>query len=174
MSAQELLTSFMDAEIGTEELNEEYFVCPELEDVPITVVDYDIRIGTYVDKATDEEKIWSNLILKFNVDSDEAREELKRDKVIVPGSPIFLRVNEETRQLDPDNNQPLAKLIKLFGLSMEAGATTQQLFESFKGCYCYGVIRQRDMINKDKEIVRDEEGNAKQVAEVVSYASEID
>lgn len=168
MGMENLLKDILNQTVETEneegQLNSEYFICPELEDVPVTVKDYTFRSGTYTSKAG-EEKIWSSLTLQYDVDSQEAREEMKRDEVVVYGSSIFLSIDAETLKLDPDNNQSLARTLKIFGLSIEDGMTVAEIFESFKGGYCMGKVTHRAMENKDGPVL-DEEGNQQYGAEV--------
>lgn len=165
MSAENLLNSFLETTVETAELNSEFLLCPEMEDVPVTVKDSTFRIGTYVGKADGEEKIWANLSLQYVVDSAEAREAVKRDEVIVYGAPIFLTIDPETMQLDPDNNQALARTLKVFGLTVEPGMSVKEIFDSFIGGYCIAKITHRAMENKEGAIL-DEEGNQRYSAEV--------
>ena len=166
MSAEQLMADFLATEGAEEELSLEYPLCPELEDVPVTVQKHQFRMGTYIVKEgypdAGEERIWANLSLQFLVDSDEAREAIKRDEVILFGSSI--RISIKDGKLDPNNNQALARTLKVFGLT-STELSMQELFDSFTGTSAIGKITHRALENKEGAIL-DEEGNQRYGAEV--------
>lgn len=164
MSATELLNSFLEQTVDSAEMNTEYLLCPELEDVPVIVKKYQIRNGTSVRDGI--EKPWFMMSLQYTIDSQEAREAVKRDEVTVYGQPIFLTVSEEGK-LDMDNNQNLARTLKIFDIDIE-GKTNKEIFDSFIGCYAIGKIAHSAMTDKNGEMMLDEEGNQRYRAEVTA------
>jgi len=164
MSASELLNSFMEQTVDSAEMNTEYLLCPEVEDVPVIVKDYQIRNGTSVRDGV--ERPWFMVSLQYTIDSQEAREAVKRDEVIVYGLPIFLTVSEEGK-LDMDNNQSLARTLKIFDIDIE-GKTNKEIFDSFIGCYAIGKVSHSLMVDKAGEAMLDEEGWQRYRAEVTA------
>jgi len=166
MSSEALLASFLAATNEVAELNTEYLLCPELDSVPATIVDYQLKTGMSTAKDGEGEKPWYMLSFQYEVDSAEAREVMARDKVMVYGQPIFLAV-EPDFSLHPTNNQGLGRLIKLFDIDM-AGLSIKEIFEAFKGQYCSVKVGHRALSMKDKSPLLDDEGNQRYSAEVMA------
>lgn len=162
MSAENLLNDFLTKATEEGELNSEYFLCPEFDKVSLEVKDWEVKAGTSTKNAENVEKPWAMLILRYKVDSEEARQKVKRDEVLVKSKPVFLSVNDDLT-LNLDSNQQLARTLKIFELEMQG--TLQELFDSFIGCYVEGQITHRPMENKEG-VVLDEEGNTIYIAEV--------
>ena len=170
MSAEALLNNFLDSAVSqTGELNTEYLLCPELDAAPASIEKWDVKTGTFTDKKTGEERQWAILQLTWNVDSPEAREVVKRDDVKV-GQSVSLSLTAEGR-LDPDNNQALGRLCKLFDLEIGSMAV-RELFNSMIGQFAYVKVAHRALVNKDKEALLDESGNQRYSAEVVGVGKE--
>jgi hypothetical protein len=167
--SEELVNSFLDAVNDDSAMNTEYLVCPELESAPATVEKIEVNVGTYTDKKTQQERKWANLQLVWDIDSEEARQVVKRDKVSVRQT-IMLAFNKDETALDNDNNQTLGRLLKMFDID-KAGKTNGQLFESFVGRFAYVKVVQRHIQNKEKELQYDGEGNPRMMPEVVAVST---
>ena len=166
MSAEQLVADFLATTVESSEMNTEYKLCPELEEAPLTVKGTELRAGTYQDSASGEERAWYSLSVEYSVDSPEAREEMGRDEVVVYGS-VFLTVKDG--ELDMENNQQLAKLLKIFDIN-PTELTIQEIFDSLIGNYCVGKITHVAQMKK-KEPVLDDEGNPKYNAEVTMVSA---
>lgn len=169
MSAESLLNKALNASDESQEFNTDYLLCPELDSAFGTITDWTFNSGTWTD-AEQKERIWANLQLRWDVDSQEAREAIKRDKVIV-SQPIMLAITDEG-ELDRDNNQQFARLMKLFSIKASDYGTLKDLFDAFKHQTGYVKVKQRGLTNKSKEPLLDDEGNQKFVAEVVAVSLE--
>lgn len=167
--SEELVNSFLDAVNDDSAMNTEYLICPELESAPATVDKIEVSVGTYIDKKTQQEKKWANLQLVWDIDSEEAREATKRDKVSVRQT-IMLAFNKDETALDNDNNVVLGRLLKMFEID-KAGKTNGQLFESFVGRFAYVKVVHRQILNKEKEIQYDADGNPRMMPEVVAVST---
>lgn len=163
MSAQEMLNSFLDQTVEAAELNTEYKLCPEIESAPAIIEDVTFNSGSRASKDGEAEEPWVSAQFKYKVDSQEAREELGRDTVIVSGSPLFLNF-EKDGTLSVPNNQPLARMVKLCGIEIQ-GLSVRQIFECFKGQPVTVKVTHR-ALTKDKQPLLDEEGNQRYMAEV--------
>lgn len=164
MSATELLNNFLEQTVDSAEMNTEYLLCPELEDVPVIVKNYQIRNGTSVRDGV--EKPWFMMNLQYTIDSQEARDTVKRDEVNVYGQSIFLTVSEDGK-LDMDNNQSLARTLKIFNVDVE-GKTNKEIFDSLIGCYAVGKVAHSAMTDKTGAAMLDEEGEQRYRAEVTA------
>ena len=169
MSASELLNSFYDAVTETAELSSEYKVCPELDEVPVTVTKYDIKNGSKVG-ADGIERPWFMLILTYAVDSQEAKEFLSRDEVTVNGSPIFLTV-EETGTINLERNQSLKRTLKVLDLVSDEPQSNKEIMDSFIGAYATGRVTHRAMTDKEGNALLSDEGEPRVQAEVSAIAS---
>lgn len=169
MSAENFLNSFLAQTNETAELNTEYFICPELEEAPATVSDYQLKSGMSKGKDGESERPWVALTLQWDINSPEAREATQRDTVKVYGQPVFLAITEQG-QLDPVNNQALGRLYKLFGIDV-SGLTIKEMLDCLKGQYASVKVKHRALINKDKEPLLDDEGNQRYSAEVVAVGA---
>lgn len=163
MSAEQLMQDFLDADGATEALSEEYLLCPELEDAPLEVQSYKLDAGTYIDKKSGEEKAWVKLVLKYEVESAEARKALNRDVVIVSSRPMFLTM--AGGKLDVLNNQALARTVKVLGGTTQ-NLSLREILEGLVGCTCEGRITHEVM-----GTLVDEEGNSRYNAEVTAIRS---
>lgn len=166
MSAEALLNKIMNTPAiqNDEEFNTEYALCPELDSAFGTVKDWKFTNGTWVDQEG-KERIWANLQLRWEIDSDEARASMKKDIVIVPQT-IMLSITENG-ELDKDNNQQFARLMKLFSIKPSEHAN---LFDAFKHQNGWVKVAHRALQNKAKEPLLDDEGNQRYVAEVVAVS----
>jgi hypothetical protein len=169
MSAANLMQSFLESTLDQAEYNDKTLICPELDSVPASIDKWDLQAGTFMDSSTQEEKPWAMLNLQWNVDSQEAREHCKRDKVIVRQT-VSLSLTPDNK-LDKDNNQPLIRLCNMFKIDYK-GSKPKAIFESFTGQFAYLKVRHRALINKQKEPLLDEEGNQRYSAEVVGVGPE--
>jgi hypothetical protein len=161
MSSESLLNSFMESTEAVGELSTEYLLCPELDSCPATIKEVKFDEGS---KNNGEKEVpWLAFTLRFNVDSEEAREVTGRDEVLVWGGRNFLALTPDN-QIDPLNNQGLARLVKLFNLE---GLDFKELFDSFPGQYCSVKVKHRALSNKEGPIL-DEEGNQRFLAEVTA------
>ena len=168
MSAEALLNNFLDSSVAEGgELNTQYLLCPELDAAPASITKWDVKTGTFTDKGG-EERQWAILQLTWNIDSEEARQATKRDEVTVNQS-VSLALTSEGK-LDPDNNQALARLAKMFDLDI--GVSVRELFGSFIGQFGYVKVAHRALVNKQKEALLDEEGNQRYSAEVVGVGKD--
>ena len=169
MSAESLLTKALNASGTDQEFNTEYLLCPEVDSAFGTITDWTFSSGTWTDEQQ-KERIWANLQLRWEIDSQEAREAIKRDKVIV-SQPIMLSITDDG-ELDKDNNQQLARLMKMFSIKASDHRQLKDLFDAFRHQTGYVKVKQRGLTNKAKEPLLDSEGNQKIVAEVVAVSLE--
>lgn len=168
MSAEALLASFLQQTNSETELNTEYFSCPEFEEVPASIASHEIKTGMATSKNGEQEKPWFSLNLKWSIDSEVAREAVHRDEVLVNGRPIFLTVSPDNT-LDPVNNQPLARLLKMFEIDM-AGMTNAEIFACLNGKQATVRVVHRALTNKSGEALLDEKGEPRFAPEVTGYA----
>ena len=169
MSAANLLNRALNVDNG-EEFNTDYLLCPELDSAFGTISDIKFTSGTWTERDTQKERIWANLQLLWSIDSDEAREATKRDKVTV-AQPLMLNFTDEG-DLDKTNNQPLARLLKMFSIQASEHKDLQSLFNAFKHQTGYVKVKHRFLVNKEKEPLLDESGNQRVSAEVVAVSLE--
>jgi hypothetical protein len=146
-------------EVG--ELSTEYLLCPEFDSVPATI--FEVKFDEGSKNNGEREVPWLSYTLRFEIDSEEARTALGRDKVFVSGNRNFIALTP-SNQIDPNNNQQLARITKLFGLE---GKPFKELFDSLPGQYCAVKVKHR-ALTKDREPLLDEEGNQRYVSEVTS------
>lgn len=163
MSAQDALNSFLNTTNDEAEFSTEFLICPEIEETGAIIKDYQLKTGTSKSNGGEEEKPWFALTLKWDIDSEEAREATKRDNVIVSGQPIFLTVKDG--KLDKDNNQQLARYFKIFDIN-PAGMTPLEIFETLKGQYANVKVTHRQLKDKDGNYLLDDEDNVRVSAEV--------
>ena len=168
MSAANLLNSFLETANDEAEFNTEFLLCPEIESAPATLEKQSVRTGTFTRDG--EERQWAMLDLEWNVDSQEAREFLGRDKVIVRQT-VSLTLNDEGK-LDQNNNQSLGRLFKLFEINRADFPHYGAMFEALIGQYAQVKVKHRALTQKDKSPLLDDEGNQRYAAEVVSVGKE--
>lgn len=168
-ASEAFLNSFLEQTAEQGELNTEYFICPELEEAPANIVDYQLRSGMSASKDGEEEKPWVMLSFKWDVDDQSAREAVGRDNVHVYGQPIFLSITPDGK-LDSVNNQSLGRLLKLFNTDI-TGMSMKEIFESFKGQRATVKIGHRALTMKDGSPLLDEAGEQRYSAEVVAVGA---
>lgn len=148
--SESALNNLLSSAINVEELDTEYHICPEVE-CNATISGTDVRTGNS-DKMVGRANstgMWASLNIAWDLDSEDAREELKRDKITVYQS-IFLTVVDDAAgnpRLDLRNNQELAVLTKLFDID---GETVQEVIDGLQGQL--GFVSVTHEIYKDRTV----------------------
>ena len=140
----DVLNQLLDSVVNPEEMETEFRVCPEIE-ANATIKKAEIKTGTSEKMVSDNnaQGIWANLRILWEIDSEEARQEMQRDDVVVPQS-IFLKVCDDDAgnpQLDFVNNQEVARLLKMFEL--EGEMTLQEILDSLAGQLAFVKVEHR-------------------------------
>lgn len=137
------LNDLLNSVVNADEMETDYRTCPEVE-ANATIKKVSLRSGTSVKMVgpSNSAGLWVSMAILWEVDSEEARKEMKRDDVVVPQD-IFLTVKdgaEGTPIIDAANNQTVAALIKLFDL--EGEMTLQEIIDSFQGQLAFVRVKQ--------------------------------
>lgn len=147
--ADSALDSFLNTVSDTTDMAETKKLCPEIDATGATIEKVQIDTGI-IGKGEREGQPWFSMTFRWDIDSEEAREELGRDTVIVYGDRIFLSV-DENQQIRKDDNPDLAKLLKMFEIDSE-GLTNAELFDSFLGQFA--TVQVTHELVEDKPIAR--------------------
>ena len=150
-NAEQLLNSFLDTVNETAELETERTLLPKDVECNASIVKYQLAAGTSISKETQEERAWCSVTFEYELDSQEVREVIGRDKAIGFGRPIYLNFLE-TGGFDPKNNQELGKMMRLAGIQ-PAQMTVREILDSFVGQYLRVRILHRTYKNKSDETV---------------------
>lgn len=134
MSAKELMNDFLDTVNDTvSELADEVTLLPDGLECNATIAKLELQSGMAKSKDGESERPWFGFQLQFELDSQEAREALGRDKVVRFGRTTYLNF-DENRQLAPRDNVELGKLLKICEISPQ-GLSTRALLDSLVGQY---------------------------------------
>jgi hypothetical protein len=150
-AAQALLATFLETVNETGEISSERLLIPDGLECNATISKYEVASGEGKDETTGQKRPWFSVTLEYDLDSPEAREAMKRDKVVGFGRPFFLNFLE-TGGLDPQRNEMVGKLLEICNIDA-AGMTVKETLDSFVGQYVFVRCQHRSYTNKAGETV---------------------
>ena len=151
MSTTDLINSFLDTVNEAAEFETERQLLPKDFESNGSIVKYQLNAGTSKSADGSEEKPWCSVTFEWELDSQELRELMSRDKVVGFGRPLYLNFMP-TGGLHPKENVELAKMAQLCGINMSK-MSVREILDSFIGQYLKAKVLHRTYQNKSGDTV---------------------